>query len=251
MNVDPLASMRCWAITLELGGREYEIPALPAVDWWPVLASGDLSRVLDFIPSSPDDPANLDELLLSGTISAEELGQALTDTIEEAAGRSLHAAIVLTAVANAQWPVVGGTLAQTGFRWDEQPLGAALDAIYVIITSRLEDEPLKKFLALLDNEGLTRGKLSARQRAKVREEFEAMAGPRPTTGVVATGERSGSERPRTRPRPRPPLRAARSASPRPPRAGRAGSGPLASSASPPGAAGPTSGTGPLPPPSAR
>lgn len=229
MDVDPLASMRCWAIGIELGGREFEIPALPAVDWWPVLASGDLGLILDFIVSTPDDPGNVDELLLSGALTAEELGQALTDTIEEAAGRSLHAAIVLATVANAQWAAIGGELAQTGFRWDEQPLGAALDAIYATITARLEKDDLAKFLALLENEGLTKGKPSARQRARVEAEFESMAGPRPTTGVVATSERSGSERPRTRPRPQPRRQGGRSAAPRPPRAGRAGSGQEASS----------------------
>lgn len=229
MDVDPLASMRCWAIGIELGGREFEIPALPAVDWWPVLVSGDLGLILDFIESSPDDPGNVDELLLSGVLSVEELGQALTDTIEEAAGRPLHAALVLATVANAQWTATGGELARTGFRWDEQPLGAALDAVYAIITARLEKDDLNKFLTLLENEGLTKGKPSARQRAKVQAEFESMAGPKPTTGVVATSERSGSGRPRTQPRPRPRHRGVRSVVPRQPRAGRAGSGQEASS----------------------
>jgi hypothetical protein len=247
VDVDPLASMRCWAVEIELGGRVFEIPALPAVEWWPVLASGDVSQILDFIVSSPDDPDNVDELILSGAVTGEELTQALTDAIEETAGRSLHAAFVLTIVASNQWAVVGGALAQTGFRWDEQPLGAALDAIYEILTSRMEKDNLDKFLALLDNEALTRGKPTARQRAKVRDEFESMAGPRPTTGVVATGELSGSERPRTRPRPQPRRQGGRSASPRTPRAGRAGSGRRASSASLEGADAPASGTEPRPP----
>lgn len=232
MDVDPLASMRCWAIGIELGGREFEIPALPAVEWWPVIASGDLAQVLDFIASSPDDPDNLDELLLAGEVSGEDLTEAANDAIEEVTGRSFHAAFVLAVVAKAQWGTVGGVLAQTGFRWDLQPIGAALDAIYEILTSRMDKDNLDKFLALLDNEALTRGKPTARQRAKVRDEFEAMAGPRPTAGVVATGERSGSGRPRTRPRPQPRRQGGRSASPRTPRAGRAGSGQEASSASP-------------------
>lgn len=228
MDVDPLASMRCWAIGIELGGRDYEIPALSAVDWWPVLDSGDLGLILDFIESSPDDPTNVDELLLSGALSADELGQALTDAIEEAAGRPFHAALVLATVANTQWTTIGGELARTGFRWDEQPLSAALDAIYGVIVSRLEKDDLNKFLALLENEGLTRGRPSGRQRARVEAEFESMAGPKPTTGVVATSERSGSERSRTRLRPRPPHQDAQSAAPKRPRAPRAGSGPGAS-----------------------
>lgn len=247
MDVDPLASMRCWAIVMDLGGREFEIPALPAVEWWPVLASGDVSQILDFIVSSPDDPDNVDELILSGAVTGEDLTQALTDAIEETAGRSLHAAFVLAIVASNQWAVVGGALAQTGFRWDEQPLGAALDAIYEILTSRLDKDNLDKFLALLDNEALTTGKRRGRARQKVADEFEAMAGPRPTTGVVATGERSGSERPRTRPRPQPRRRGGRSASPTRLHAGRAGSAQEASSESPVGAAEPASGTGPPPP----
>ncbi len=229
MEVDPLASMRCWAIELELGGRAYDIPALSAVDWWPVLVSADLGLILDFIVSTPDDPFNLDDMILEGKLSGEELAEVLTDAMEEAAGRSFHAAFVIATVANSQWPVINGALAQTGFRWDDQPLGAALDALYAAITDRLEKDPLARFLALLDNEALTSGKPSKRQRAKLANDFEAMAGPRPTTGVVATGERSGSERPRTRPRLRPRLQAGRSAAPTRPRAPRAGSGPAASS----------------------
>lgn len=227
--MDPLASMRCWAIEIELGGRIFEIPALPAVDWWPVLVSGDISQILDFIESSPEDPGNLDNLLLSGALSGEDLTEALTDAMEEAAGRSFHAAFVIATVAGTQWAAINGALAQRGFRWDHQPLGAALDALYAAIVVRLDKDPLDKFLALLDNEGLTRGRRRVRQRDKVRSQFETMAGPRPTTGVVATGEPSDSERPRTRPRPRPRRPAAQSGEPRRPRAPRAGSAPAASS----------------------
>ena len=229
MDVDPLASMRCWAVEIELGGRIFEVPALPAADWWPVLVSADLSQILDFIVSTPDDPFNLDDLILEGGLSGEDLAEALLDVIEETAGRSFHSAYVLADVAGMHWPVVNGALAQTGFRWDEQPLGAALDAIYSVVTSRLEKEPLAKFLAFLDNDTLTTGKRRGRNRDKIMKEFEAMAGPRPTAGAAATGEQSGSARPRIRPRHQPRRQAARSSGPRQPRAPRAGSGLAASS----------------------
>lgn len=227
--MDPLASMRCWAVEIELGGRVYDIPVLPAVDWWPVLSSGDLGQILDFVVSTPDDLMNLDDLLLSGELTTEDLTQALTDAIEETTGRSFHASFVIATVANAQWATLNGTLVQRGFRWDEQPLAAALDALYVEITGRLEKDELAKFRALLENEALTGGKRRGRNRRKVLTEFEEMAGPRPTTGVVATGEPSGSGRPRTQPRPQPRRQGARSASPKRPRAPRAQSGPAASS----------------------
>jgi hypothetical protein len=240
--------MRCWAVEIELGGRAYEIPALPAIEWWPVLTSGDVNRILDFIESRPDDPRNVDDLLLSGEFSAEELTEALTDAVEETAGRSFHAALVLATVANRQWPAVGGALALAGFRWDQQPLSAALDAVYTVIVERLKKDALDQFLALLENESLTAtGKRRDRDREKIMSEFEAMAGSRPTTGAVATSERSGSERPRTRPRLQPPRRAARSASPTRLHGPRVQNDRVASSASPEGADEPTSGTG-LPPP---
>lgn len=207
MIVDPLASMRCWAIELSLGGRTFDVPALSAADWWPVLSSGDLSKILDFVVSTPEDPFNLDDLLLDGALSRDDLGEALTDAIEATAGRSLHAALVLVIVAETQWASINGALVRRGFRWDDQPLGAALDAVYAEVTGRLEKDPLTKFLALLDNDALTTGK-KAKVSEKVVNEFESFAGPRPTSGVKSTGAPSDSARPKTRTRLRPPRPAA-------------------------------------------
>jgi len=229
MDVDPLASMRCWAIELELGGRTYDVPALPAVEWWPVLTAGDPSLILDMIESNPTDPFNLDELLLTGEVDAAELGETLLEAVEEAAGRTFHAAFVLAAVANSQWASVNGAMIVQGFRWEGQPLGAVLDAIYAEVTSRLEKDALTKFLALLDNESLSRGKRRGRTPERVVSEFEAMAGPKPTAGAVATGAPSDSARPRTRTQPRPPRQGGRSRAPKQPRAPRAGNDPAASS----------------------
>lgn len=229
MDVDPLASMRCWALELELGGRTFDVPALPAADWWPVLVSGDLSQILDFVVSTPGDPLDLDELLLTGEVNQAQLTQALTDAVEETAGRSLHASIVIAVVAGSNWASVNGALVRRGFRWDQQPLGAALDAIYAEVTGRLKKDELDKFLALLKNEALTSGKPSPRQRAELVNEFESMAGPRPTTGVKSTGVPSDNARPRTRIRPRPPRQVDPSREPTRPREQPAESDPEASS----------------------
>lgn len=207
MDVDPLASMRCWSIQIELGGRTFDIPALSALDWWPVLATGDFTSILDTVVSDPAQPFDLDDLLLEGRLTQAELGEALTDALEAAAGRSRHAAVVLARAAEMHWPSINGSLVRRGFRWEGQPLGAALDAVYAEMTSRLDEKGLEKFDALLSNEALTKGKPSDRQREKLAGEFESFAGPRPTTGVRSTAGQSGSERPRTRTRPRPPRQA--------------------------------------------
>lgn len=231
MNVDPLASMRCWAIEIELGGRTYEVPALPAADWWPVLSAMDPHQILDMIPSTLGDPDDLDAQLLDGRLAESELTPALIEAIEEVTGRSLHVVLVLTVVANSEWPAVGGALAREGFRWDRAPIGAALDAVYAIILDCLpEKDAREKFLKLLENEQLTTGKRKPVDRAKVMSEFEAMAGPRPApTPVRSTAGPSGSEPPKTRSPRQPPRQGGRSSGPRKPPAPPVGSDPPASS----------------------
>jgi hypothetical protein len=229
VEVDPLASMRCWAIELELGGRTFDVPALTAVDWWPVLTSADLTEILDFVVSTPEDPFNLDDLLLDGDLTQTELQTALTDALETASGRSRHVTFVLASVANQFWASLNGALARRGFRWEGQPLGAALDAVYAELTSRLDKDELTKFEALLADESLTQpGKKRKPARAVV-DEFESMAGPRPTTGAVASAGQSGNARPKTQPRLRRPRQDGPSGAPRRPREPRAGSGLAASS----------------------
>lgn len=211
--------MKCWAITVELGGREFEIPALPAVDWWPFIADGDPSVLLDLLKSDdPIDDADLDSMILDGTITANELRSVLVEAIEEATGRSLHVSLVLATVATMNWPVVGGALARRGFRWDVLPIGAALDAIYAVVIEGMEEKNRDKFLALLENEALTQRGKKRTPGDRVISEFETMAGPRPDPAPLpgkATGGRSGSPRPRTRTQPRPRPRAAQASEPTP------------------------------------
>lgn len=218
MDVDPLASMRCWAITVELGGREFEIPALPAVDWWPVLLDSNPSTFLDLLKSETEaGESDLDGMLLDGMITGADLSEAASDAIEEATGRSLHAAFVLATVANIQWPVIGGQMARDGFRWDVQPIGAALDAVYAIVLEAMEEKNRGKFLALLENDTASQPGRKRTPSQRVVDEFEAMAGPRPTPVPLpgkATAAPSGSQPTRTRTQPRQPRQGARSAVPR-------------------------------------
>lgn len=193
MQVDPSASMWRWSIGVEIGGREFDIPALAARDWWPVLAAGDPGRVLELI-----DAPDLDDHLIEITLTEAD-GRAMIEAIEQAAGRSLHVAYVLVAVAESQWPVINGRMMLRGFRWDTAPLGAALDVIYTIVIEGLDEEARKKFLDMLENDALTTGRKRTVDRERVLDEFEAMAGPRPT-GARSSAGPSGSGPPRTRQR---------------------------------------------------
>lgn len=213
MDVDPAASMRIWAVELNLGGRVFEIPALPAADWLPILMEGDTVAVLDLT----EDP-ELDLMIISGEITPTELAAAIDAAVEQVAGRPVYQATVLAQVAQLQWTVVGGDLARRGFRWDEVPLGAALDAIHVTVLAHLRTtanqeetqaglaSPAERFRELMDGEPTptTTTKSGARTRRrrpdrKAMADFENMAGPKPAP-VRATAAQSGGGRPRTQPR---------------------------------------------------
>lgn len=194
MDVDPLASVRIWGVEIELAGRTFDIPAKPAADWWPVFLSGNPTEALDFILSNPDDPESIDELLLTGEIAGEELAEALIDALEEVAGRPFQVAAMLAMVTVKHWAEVNGTLVRSGFRWDEMPIGAALDALYSIWVENFKPEDRVKFDAMLDRPIPGTRRRIDRQQAM--QDFEAIAGPRPTSRPASAAP-SDSEPPRT------------------------------------------------------
>jgi hypothetical protein len=200
VDVDPAASLRCWELEIDLGGRTFAVPALPASEWLPVLLAGDPLMVLDMVVSE-EDGQSVDDLILAGQVKADELTEALISAIEQSAGRPFQAAYVLAQVARMHWPVIAGQLAQRGFRWEEEPLGAALDAIYSLATAGMKDEDRVKFLALLDQP--MPGTKRKGSTAQALDSFETLAGPKPTGGVRATAELSGSGLPRSQPRHQP------------------------------------------------
>ena len=208
MEVDPAASMRIWAVELDLGGHTYVVPPLPAAGWFPVLLEGNPLLVLEMIEDGPGE--DLDDMILSGQVGAEELVEILTLAIEQVAGRQFHAAFVLAQLAALQWAAIAGILAERGFDWEGKPLGAALDAIYAVVCQRLDKDGLAKFQQLLDNPMTTKGGRRRKvSRDQAMNDFASIAGPPPSGGVRASAERSGSERPRTRIRPQQPRQRAR------------------------------------------
>jgi hypothetical protein len=170
---DSIASMRCWAIEVNIGGQEFTIPPLPAASWWPVLIDPRADLFLAMIPGE-----EVEDVLLS---QDADLGEALVDAIEAAAGRSVNAALLLAAVAESQWPAVNGQLIRDGIRWDVLPLAAVLDAIQSLIMERLPEEERAKFLAALDRPMPSSAARIDHEQAAA--DFESMAGPRPTGGV--------------------------------------------------------------------
>lgn len=181
MNVDPAASMRCWAIDVQLGDRTHTLPPMPAADWWPVLlAESPLEELLLLFDA---DDIDLDERLLGGSLLAEQMTTALTDAVEQAAGRTLYEAVVIAQVAQIAWAWVGGQLARYGFRWDSAPLGAALDAVHGLFMEKTTDEFREKYEAALKK--AVPAKVRKADQRKALSEFEQFAGPKPTAAALS------------------------------------------------------------------
>ena len=64
-NADPLASLRIWRITVDLGDRRFLIPKLPARDWLEILLEDDLNPE-DLFPGlcGPDTVLEVNQLLV-------------------------------------------------------------------------------------------------------------------------------------------------------------------------------------------
>ena len=243
MKTDPLASMRCWAIGVTLGGQEYTIPAAPAAAWWPLLAEPSGSALLDMI-KDPD----LTDRLWQGEIETQDISDATIETIEAAAGRSVTAALLIASIADEHWASINGQLTREGVRWDVLPLGAVLDAIHALLMERFGDSKNEKTGRLVREDYLAALEMplsgtGSRVSEQAISDFETMAGPRPTRsgGVTAPPELSSgapfADTPsRTRTPSRPPRRPGPSGAPTTPPSTPGRSDPAARSAPPPAGA---------------
>lgn len=181
---DPVASLRCWAVEVDFAGGVLRIPPLPASEWLICLTGLNVLSLLDLV----EDRDDADWLLSSGVAwELPDLERALGELLVAAAGRSVDATLVLASVAREHWHLVGADLARMGVRFDQVPLGAALDAIYASMCRMLDEKSLPRFNELLERPlGAPDIMLDPRVRARA-------AKPLP-----ATAEQYVRVRPRTR-----------------------------------------------------
>lgn len=134
--MDALAALRCWPIHVELAGREYTIPPVPARDWFVAILGGTpLPIVPGMLP--PAEAEEVADLIVTGRLDLPELVTASREALELASGWRWWEADRLIRSAGAEWKVVGGELARAGVSLDE-PLGAVLSAMYALAITGLD-----------------------------------------------------------------------------------------------------------------
>jgi hypothetical protein len=141
VEVDGGALIRPRAVSVDLSGRTYRIPALPAAQWMLVLLEKGWADVVPGLLEG--DLADLHDAIADGDVSTSECEQAAQDAVTAAAGTNWWVAVKLLHSAAAD-PAAMGELRMSGVDPETAPLGAALVALYRIYTRDRERKDVAK-----------------------------------------------------------------------------------------------------------
>lgn len=209
--INPIPSLRQVGVRARLAGAPLRVAPLPASAWLEAIFTGGIGGVLGLC----DDSDAIEDAIADGHLRGGALGKVLNEMLAAAAGRPWRVALMLIILAQERWATTGGELMRLGFKVDEMPLGAFLDAIYTVATRNMKPEEVAKFDAVLMGADAP----SARGMGR------PAPSPVPATAAPFVMTRS---RTRTRPIPRPPD--GPTAPPTPPPARPARSAPAATTA---------------------
>lgn len=172
-NKDPVWSLRPWPVLIFLAGQQWEIPAQPAADWLAVLMTEKLDPG-DVFPGmlAPEDEDALDDLIVNGTVGAEELWQTFTEVIGIVTARSWWIGLRLIEIARSAWNIVGAELILQGIDPERLSLAAWLDALMIIVLRNMEPKETTMFTMRL--EAPPAGEESEEDEGMSREAFLAM-----------------------------------------------------------------------------
>ena len=128
-------------VLVELGGRDYRIPATPAAEWMLTLLEKSWA---DVVPGMCEgDLEDLYEAIASGEVTTRDCELAAQDAVTAAAGVNWWSAVKLIHSATAD-PAAFGELRTSGLDVATAPLGAALVALYRIYTRDKEKKDIAK-----------------------------------------------------------------------------------------------------------
>ena len=139
-DVDPLASLRISKVAVDLAGRRWLIPALEAATWLEILLDEELDPEALF-PGlcGPEVIVEVNDLIILGEITMEQMQEAIFDVIEAASGRRWWVTLRLCRSVRANWDRVGGELASRGVTPFGISLSYWLDGAYATILRLLAE----------------------------------------------------------------------------------------------------------------
>lgn len=148
MKIDATASLRVWAVTVELAGERYRIPPHPAAAWLAAIGGASLSRIVPGMLEDSEAGEDLLDLLLAGEIPVAEWQDAAHDAIATVTGMKWWSASRLTYYLLDNWSTLGGTVLARGLDLAVAPVGAVLTLTYRILLENCKDEADRRKLDL-------------------------------------------------------------------------------------------------------
>lgn len=129
-----------------LGGRDYYLRPALAGEWLAILLESpmDASLIIPGMAEDADEEA-LEEALLAGEVTVEDIEDACREVITIAAGRDWWWATNLVMSVATAWMVIYGSLVARGLDVQRLPLGAMLDAMYAECATRMDKQHLQDF----------------------------------------------------------------------------------------------------------
>jgi hypothetical protein len=147
---DPIWSLRCWPVDVELLGQTVQIPALPAADWLAVLTVRPIDLEDIFPGMAPGGYELVDELLYSGELDLDGLYRIVLEIVGTVTGRPWWISMRLINSALQNWGLIGSKLAMAGVDAATMSLGAWIDAVFMIIVEGTPEDQLTMFFSKLE-----------------------------------------------------------------------------------------------------
>jgi len=147
---DPLASLACHPVNVSMAGHEVVIPALSAHEWLSVLMGEDFTTDAVF-PDLCEDPDVVEDALMDGLVTVEEVAQLALDCISTAGGRPWWVVLRLVKTVQGSWDAVGGEFVLRQVPTGSMSLAAWCDVATLILIRALgENDKVNSFLMQLD-----------------------------------------------------------------------------------------------------
>lgn len=123
-----------------MSARWVKVPALVAADWLELLWGDPQELDLDaifpgLVPEEDQDYIN--DTLLSGAVSMEQLQRLALDVVTEVSGRPWWVTIRMINIVEARWSILGGNLVLRKIDAERLSLSAWLDALWLTIFDNL------------------------------------------------------------------------------------------------------------------
>lgn len=138
-------SLKPWPVVLQLGGREFEIPAMSAADWLAYLMQPvpDIDGlVLDFL-------GGVEDLIYAGAVGVEDLEELMLDVVSTVCARPWWVALRQTKVARDAWPVLGPKLLER-IDLERVSIAAFLDVLLTITLESMDPKDVAMFVLKLE-----------------------------------------------------------------------------------------------------